>query len=43
MNFTAPGLAASVQPESFYLIGWLGLALPVWLETFDDFKYIQNT
>ncbi|MDO9468654.1 MAG: energy-coupling factor ABC transporter permease [Thiobacillus sp.] len=30
MNFTAPGLAASVLPESFYLIGWLGLALLAW-------------
>src|SRR4030042_1675793 len=26
MNFTATGLSASVLPESFYLIGWLGLA-----------------
>lgn len=30
MNFTAPGLTASVLPESFYLIGWLGLAFLVW-------------
>lgn len=30
MNFTAPGLAASVLPESFYLIGWLGLAFLAW-------------
>ena len=30
MNFTAPGLAVSVLPESFYLIGWLGLAVLAW-------------
>ncbi|MFP5408186.1 MAG: energy-coupling factor ABC transporter permease [Gammaproteobacteria bacterium] len=30
MNFTAPGLAASVLPQSFYLIGWLGLAFLAW-------------
>ena len=30
MNFTAPGLTASVLPESFYLIGWLGLAFLAW-------------
>jgi hypothetical protein len=30
MNFTAPGLTASVLPESFYLIGWLGLAFLGW-------------
>lgn len=30
MNFTAPGLTASVLPESFYLMGWLGLALLAW-------------
>lgn len=30
MNFTAPGLAASVLPQSFYLIGWLGLTFLAW-------------
>ncbi len=30
MNFTAPGLSASLLPESFYLIGWLGLAVLAW-------------
>jgi uncharacterized membrane protein len=30
MNFTAPGLFASVLPESFYLVGWIGLALLAW-------------
>ncbi len=30
MNFTAPGLSASLLPESFYLIGWLGLAFLAW-------------
>ncbi len=30
MNFTALALTASVLPESFYLIGWLGLALLAW-------------
>jgi uncharacterized membrane protein len=30
MNFTAPGLTASLLPESFYLIGWLGLAFLAW-------------
>jgi uncharacterized membrane protein len=30
MNFTAPGLSASVLPESFYLVAWLGLAFLAW-------------
>jgi uncharacterized membrane protein len=30
MNFTAPGLTASLLPQSFYLIGWLGLAFLAW-------------
>ncbi len=30
MNFTAPGLTASLLPESFYLVGWLALALLAW-------------
>lgn len=30
MNFTAPGLSASLLPESFYLAGWLGLAFLLW-------------
>jgi len=30
MNFNAPGLSASLLPESFYLIGWLGLAFLAW-------------
>jgi uncharacterized membrane protein len=30
MNFTAPGLTASLLPESFYLAGWLGLAFLAW-------------
>ena len=30
MNFTAPGLSATVLPASFYLIGWLGLAWLAW-------------
>ena len=30
MNFTAPGLPASLLPESFYLVGWLGLAILLW-------------
>ncbi len=30
MNFTASGLSASLLPESFYLIGWLGLAFLAW-------------
>jgi len=30
MNFTAPGLTAALLPESFYLIGWLGLAFLAW-------------
>lgn len=30
MNFTAPGLSASLLPASFYLIGWLGLAFLAW-------------
>ncbi|MDP1646312.1 MAG: energy-coupling factor ABC transporter permease [Thiobacillus sp.] len=30
MNFTAPGLSASLLPESFYLIGWLALAFLAW-------------
>jgi len=30
MNFTAPGLSASVLPESFHLVGWLGLAFLAW-------------
>jgi len=30
MNFTAPGLPASLLPESFYLVGWLGLAVLLW-------------
>lgn len=30
MNFTAPGLSASLLPESFYLFGWLGLAFLAW-------------
>jgi uncharacterized membrane protein len=30
MNFTAMGLTATVLPESFYLIGWLGLAFLAW-------------
>ena len=31
MNFTAPGLSASLLPASFYLAGWLGLAWLAWL------------
>lgn len=31
MNFTAPGLSASLLPASFYLVGWLGLAWLAWL------------
>ena len=30
MNFTALGLPASLLPESFYLAGWLGLAILFW-------------
>ncbi|MGE5319572.1 MAG: energy-coupling factor ABC transporter permease, partial [Hyphomicrobiaceae bacterium] len=30
MNFTALGQSASLLPESFYLIGWLGLAFLAW-------------
>jgi uncharacterized membrane protein len=30
MNFTAPALVASVLPESFHLVGWLGLAFLAW-------------
>jgi uncharacterized membrane protein len=30
MNFTALGLPASLLPESFYLVGWLGLAILFW-------------
>jgi uncharacterized membrane protein len=30
MNFTAPGLSATVLPASFYLVGWLGLAWLAW-------------
>jgi uncharacterized membrane protein len=30
MNFTAPGLSASLLPESIYLIGWLGLSVLAW-------------
>lgn len=30
MNFTAPGLSATVLPESFHLVGWLGLAFLAW-------------
>lgn len=30
MNFTALGLSASLLPESFYLLGWLGLSVLVW-------------
>ena len=30
MNFTALGLSASLLPESFYLVGWLGLAFLAW-------------
>ena len=30
MNFTAPALFASVLPESFHLVGWLGLAFLAW-------------
>ena len=30
MNFTASGLSSSLLPESFYLIGWLGLAFLAW-------------
>lgn len=30
MNFTALGLPASLLPESFYLAGWLGLAVLFW-------------
>ncbi|PKO73088.1 MAG: hypothetical protein CVU23_04540 [Betaproteobacteria bacterium HGW-Betaproteobacteria-17] len=30
MNFTAPGLSASLLPASFYLVGWLGLAVLGW-------------
>lgn len=31
MNFTAPGPSASLLPQSFYIAGWLGLALLFWL------------
>lgn len=30
MNFTAPGLSATVLPESFHLAGWLALAFLAW-------------
>ncbi|MDP2028385.1 MAG: energy-coupling factor ABC transporter permease [Thiobacillus sp.] len=30
MNFTAPALFASVLPESFHLVGWLGLVFLGW-------------
>ena len=30
MNFTAPGLSASLLPAPFYLVGWLGLAWLAW-------------
>ncbi|MBC2730776.1 energy-coupling factor ABC transporter permease [Thiobacillus sp.] len=30
MNFNALGQSASLLPESFYLIGWLGLAFLAW-------------
>lgn len=30
MNFTAPGLFASVLPESFHWVGWIGLAFWGW-------------
>ena len=30
MNFTALGLPASLLPASFYLVGWLGLAVLFW-------------
>ncbi len=30
MNFTAPDMSASLLPEPFYLVGWLGLALLGW-------------
>ena len=30
MNFTAAGLSASLLPESFHLVGWLGLAFLAW-------------
>ena len=30
MNFTAPGLSATLLPESFHLAGWLGLAFLAW-------------
>ena len=30
MNFTALGMSATVLPESFYLVGWLGLAFLAW-------------
>lgn len=30
MNFTAPALFASVFPESFHLLGWIGLAILGW-------------
>ena len=30
MNFTALGLTATVLPESFHLVGWLGLAVLAW-------------
>jgi uncharacterized membrane protein len=30
MNFTAPGLSASLLPAPFYLIGWLALAVLAW-------------
>jgi len=30
MNFTAPALFASVFPESFHLLGWIGLAFLGW-------------
>jgi uncharacterized membrane protein len=30
MNFTALGLSATVLPESFHLVGWLGLAVLGW-------------
>ena len=30
MDFTAPGLSATVLPAPFYLVGWLGLAWLAW-------------
>ena len=30
MNFNALGQSASLLPESFYLVGWLGLAFLAW-------------